>query len=120
MATEPRNTPADVRDLFHTDISDLADSTLNVHLRAASHKVDRIPTDADGVNDGLLADVELYLACARVESQVLRPTKEAHESAEASYDGSAMDYEDIAEDLDPTGTIGDDIHAEITSVSINE
>ena len=106
--TTPRNNPSDVREIFHTDLSHVPDSAISTHIRAASREVDRIPTDHPEVSDGLLEDVELHLACHRVESQVPRPKKESHESAGATY-AETVDYRDTAEDLDPTGTIGDDV-----------
>lgn len=97
-------TPADVKDIFDTGLSNEA---LNAWISAAEHQVGDLP-DHDTLTVDRKNQITKFLAAALAVAQDPRVASEDHEAGSVTFDNETMSYEEVAARLDPTGTLGAD------------
>lgn len=110
LKSDAHTDASEVKEIFDTE---LADAVINAFINAAVSRRKEIP-DFDGFNAERKAEIEKYLAAHYLTARDPRPDEEQHESATISYEGEHSSYLNIAESLDPTGTIRGDGGGDVT------
>lgn len=102
MSYDSGVTPADIRDVFETQLDD---SALETWIAAAETQVSDLPAH-DALTSDRKEQITKFLAPALATAQDPRVDREQHESATVSYKGERRQYIDVATMLDPTNSIG--------------